>query len=241
MKRRDLLIGAACLASAGVAYAAKPRKNVNLLGSAMLTDIVPLKIGPWYGLEVGDPLALNQKDSLAAKLYNQLVTRSYRNEETGEQVFMLLAYGARQSDELQLHRPEICYPAFGYTLTRNEPMNIALDARMDIPARRLQAEAPERRESIIYWSRLGDYLPQDGGQQREARFETALAGIIPDGLLSRLSAGGDPEYAWRSIERFVLAMFSVLPKEHLDVFIGQTRAKALLAGAGSLTRGAPTG
>ena len=226
--RRDLIMGAACLAGAAGAYALKPRRYVSLLKSDKMADIVPAKFGPWISEDISDPLALNQKDSLTARLYNELVVRVYTREDTQEQVSMLLAYGARQSDELQLHRPEVCYPAFGYTLTRNEPRKIPLARGGELPVRQLRAEAEGRRENIIYWSRLGEYLPQDGGQQREARFETALQGVIPDGLLARFSvSSNDTERAWAGGEQFILAMLAAVAPARRNVLVGTERAKAI--------------
>jgi len=140
--RRDFLVGGACVAAAGAAYGLKPRHEVKLLpAKENLTDLVPMELPGWTGLEVGDPLALNQEGTLSARLYNQTVTRLYRRAETGAQVMMLLAYGARQSDDLQLHRPEICYPAFGYTLIKNQPTQVPLADRTTVPARRLVVTA----------------------------------------------------------------------------------------------------
>jgi EpsI family protein len=228
INRRDALIAAACVAAAGGAYALKPKNHVPLLTSGTLGDLVPTMLAGWTSQDISDPLALNQKDSLSARLYNELVVRLYTHESTQTHVVMLLAYGARQSDELQLHRPEVCYPAFGYTLTRNEAAQIPLGGRVMLPVRRLRAESPERRESIIYWSRLGEYLPQDGGAQRDARFRTALRGQIPDGLLSRFSSvSEDTAGAWASIQVFITTLLAAMPPAELKVLIGSDRARNL--------------
>ncbi|WP_293352456.1 exosortase-associated protein EpsI, V-type [Phenylobacterium sp.] len=229
--RRDLLIGGACVAAAGVGAALKPRRNVSLLAkNETLANIVPAKFGPWRSEDVGDPMAINGPETLSARLYNQLVSRIYTNDEAGASVFMLLAYGGRQTDELQLHRPEICYPAFGFELLRNEPTNLDLAKGVVIPARRLLADSESRRESIVYWTRMGEYLPSSGGQQREDRFRIAMQGIIPDGLLSRFSTiATGPADAWTELETFVTALVAATPAKHRKVLIGTERADALAA------------
>lgn len=227
--RRDLLIGAACVAAAGTGAALKPRRNVSLLAkNETLANIVPAKFGAWRSEDVGDPMAINGPETLSARLYNQLVSRIYTNDEAGASVLMLLAYGGQQTDELQLHRPEVCYPAFGFSLLRNEPMSLDLAKGVVIPARRILAHSESRRESVVYWTRMGEYLPSSGGQQREDRFRIAMQGIIPDGLLSRFSTTAtESEEGWGKIESFVAALISAVPAKHRKVLIGTERANEL--------------
>jgi EpsI family protein len=228
--RRDLLIGAACISAAAAGAALKPRRRVSLLAqNESLADIVPAKFGAWRSEDVGDPMAINGPETLSARLYNQLVTRVYTNDETQGSVFMLLAYGGQQTDELQLHRPEICYPAFGFSLLQNEPTTLDIAKGVVVPARRILADSESRRESVIYWTRMGEYLPASGGQQREDRFRIAMQGIIPDGLLSRFSTtASDSTDAWRHIETFVAALITATPANHRRVLIGTERANALV-------------
>lgn len=226
--RRDLIIGGACVAAAGAAAGLKPRRELPLLTNAKLADVVPARFGGWTSEDVGDPYAINGEGTLSAKLYNELVARRYVNAAGDAQVMALFAYGGRQSDELQLHRPEVCYPAFGYNLTRNEPLDLPVGGTAVIPARRLAASAEGRGESIIYWSRMGEAIPRDGGEQREARLEIAMQGIIPDGLLSRFSAPGDyPEQDWGVIERFVVQMITAIRPDMRKVLIGTDRAQRM--------------
>lgn len=226
--RRDLLVGAACLAAGGGAYALKPRRNVTLLGEDELADVVPPTFGAWVSEDVGDPLAINGPGTLSAKLYNQLLVRNYRNDATGTSVLMLLAYGGRQTDELQLHRPEICYPAFGFELLRNEPTELVLTRNVEVPARRLIADNGQRRESVVYWSRMGEFLPASAGEQREARLKTAMSGIIPDGLLCRFSATpADRRDDWAEINGFVPQLVAAITPKFRKVLIGTERASLM--------------
>lgn len=227
--RRDLLLGALCVSGAIAGTALKPRREVRLLTSGKLADVVPKAFGDWTSEEVGDPYAINGEGTLSAKLYNELLTRQYVNARTGAGVTMLMAYGGRQSDELQLHRPEVCYPAFGFNVTRNDAMSLPIGGGVTVPARRLAAAAEGRVESIIYWSRIGELLPQDGGQQRSARLKIAMQGIVPDGLLSRFSmAGVDPQLEWQVITGFVVELIGAVAPAKRNVLIGSERANALM-------------
>lgn len=230
--RRNLILGGACLVAAVAGTALKPRHEVPLLKGAKLAQVVPAAFGDWISEDMSDPLAINGEGTLSAKLYNELVVRQYVHPKAEVAITMLLAYGGRQSDELQLHRPEICYPAFGYELKRNEAISLPVGGSATVPARRLLAEQEGRRESIIYWSRMGEKLPQDGGQQREARLEIAMQGIIPDGLLSRFSiVGDDPNQDWRAIGAFVTELIAAIAPNRRNVLIGTERAALTNAGA----------
>ena len=226
--RRNLLLGGACVIAAVAGTALKPRHEVPLLKGAKLADVVPAAFGDWVSEDMSDPLAINGEGTLSAKLYNELVVRQYVNEKEQVAITMLLAYGGRQSDELQLHRPEICYPAFGYDVLRNEPISLPVGGSATVPARRLLAQQDDRQESIIYWSRMGEALPQDGGQQRKARLEIAMEGIIPDGLLSRFSiVGDDPAQDWAAIGAFVAQLIAAVAPNRRNVLIGTERAKLI--------------
>jgi EpsI family protein len=227
MNRRALIAGAVCAGGALLAHQLKPNKYVSLLGSAKLADLIPRQFGTWTSEDVGDPLALNGPDSLSSKLYNQLVTRAYTASD-GRQVVMLVAYGERQSDELQLHRPEVCYPAFGFELLRNEPAALQLDRAVRLPARQLLARSPSWQESAIYWTRLGEHFPTSGSEQREARFENTLAGLIPDGVLCRLTSGDPSPDAWRRLEAFARNLIAAAAPQGRQVLIGSGLSQKLV-------------
>ena len=141
---------------------------------------------------------------------------------------MLLAHGQNNTDSLQLHRPESCYPAFGFELSNGKAIQIPLASGVTVPARRLVADAPDRRESIVYWSRLGEYLPTSAGEQRRDRLRTAMGGYIPDGLLARFSAiGEDPAPTLALVQSFIPKLIQAVPPKGRDALIGSTRAKAL--------------
>jgi EpsI family protein len=228
--RRDLLLGSACVLAAGAAYALKPRRYVSLLGQTKLDQIVPSTFGNWTSREVGDLVAPRTESSLSAKLYDETLERVYQHSTTGAQVMMLMAHGDTQSNDLQLHRPEDCYPAFGFALTNNYAILLQLPGGVTIPARHLVADAPGRRETIIYWSRLGESIPIDDGQQRLDRLRTALDGYIADGVLARFSAlGSEPTVTLTLLEGFIPELLMAVPVERRRALIGTGRAEAMTA------------
>jgi EpsI family protein len=193
INRRDLIIGGACLAAAGSAEAIRPRKRLDLLGNRQLEEELPRTFGEWRMLPAEGVIAPPSESSLAARLYNQTVARAYTGP--GDAVVMLLvAYGNTQSDTLQLHRPEVCYPAFGFQVSNSRAALLDVGAAK-IPGRTLTAETEGRLERISYWTRIGEFLPVSEDEQRQMRLRSALAGIIPDGVLVRISTSIEEEAA----------------------------------------------
>lgn len=185
--RRDLIIGGACLVAAGGAFALAPRRHVSLLGDADLGALIPRHFGRWHAIESDALIVPQTESSLATRLYNQSVGRMYV-DPVGNAVMVLIAYGRTQNDELQLHRPEICYPAIGFDLSNNRRVDIPVaNGTVAIPGRAMTAHTDIRTEQILYWTRIGEYLPVDGREQRRRKFELQLDGIIPDGILVRIS------------------------------------------------------
>jgi len=223
--RRDLIIGGLCAVSAGAAYAMTPRRKVTLVGEAKLEQVVPEKFGAWVSNDVGDPFALNTENSLSAKIYNQLITRLYINTATGQQVLMLLAYGASQTDDLQIHRPEVCYPAFGYDIVENKNVDVPILGRVSLPARQMLAQKETASESIVYWSRIGETLPQDGDQQRRDKLNAAMRGFVPDGILCRFSCVRPGTVA--DLQAFIVEILTNVAPDKRQMLVGTERALAL--------------
>jgi EpsI family protein len=218
--RRGALIGLACAAAAGGALALEPRRRISLLGRGQLEQIVPKAFAGWSVRPSQGLVVPNDEDSLAARLYSQIVARLYVHQD-GAGVMLLIAHGGTQDDLLQLHRPEVCYPAFGFALAANRlaPIELAPEARL--PARALSASNSERLEQILYWTRIGEHLPVDGRSQRLAKLEDQFAGIIPDGVLVRISnLEPDPAAALAINAGFATEMVRAVTPAYRPALIG---------------------
>lgn len=219
-KRRDLLIGAGCFAAAGSAAAMKPRTRVDLLGSINLDETLPRAFGPWRAEETGGLIAPPRENSLEDKLYNQVVSRVFSRDD-GAVVMMLVAYGKAQTDLLQLHRPEVCYPFFGFTVTDSHPQMIPVGGDVELPGRAITATSYNRTEQVLYWARVGEYLPQNGNQQMMARLKSQMQGLIVDGVLVRISTVNPeaPEGLATNLD-FARQLVATLPRPLLDPLLG---------------------
>ena len=226
--RREFLIGGACALTAGAAYAATPRERMSLLGKLKLEDLIPRAFGTWSELPTNSVVVPENDDSLAARLYAQTVTRVFVNNSDGTGVMALFAYGDTQSDQLQLHRPEVCYPAFGFAVIESKAVGIGLAKGAVIPARQLTAQSSLRTEHVAYWTRIGEYLPQSGEEQRSAKLRTAFQGIIPDGILVRVSnLQATAEEGFAVNQRFAAQLIDAMPKQGLPVLVGTQIARKL--------------
>ena len=80
-------------------------------------------------------------------------------DDTGEPIMLLVAQSATQSGILQIHRPDFCYTAGGYDLSPSEAHNVAL-LGLTLPALSISATRDARSELIVYWTRIGNHMPQ---------------------------------------------------------------------------------
>lgn len=227
ISRRDLLIGGMLLGASGGALAWTPRNKMSLLGDAQLEKLIPNSFGHWRELPTSALVVPEEEGSLASRLYDQRVGRIYANPDN-DAAMLLIAYGGTQSDSLQLHRPEVCYPAFGFEIRQTANVPIALAPGVEIPGRSLAAVSTARTEQILYWTRIGEYLPVDGADQRWARLRSEMAGTIPDGVLVRISSvGTDPARGLELNRRLAADLMQALSPLARRVLLGTEPAKAL--------------
>lgn len=220
INRRDLLIGGGCLAAAGGAWAMTPRKHMSLAGKLKIEDEIPDSFAGWTRRDNSNLIVPQSEDSLSAKLYSQIVGRLFARDD-GRYVMMLIAYGDTQNDLLQLHRPEVCYPAFGFQVSDSHKQMISVAPGVAIPGRSLIARAPARTEYISYWTRIGEYLPVDGREQRMMKLRTQFAGIVPDGVLVRLSTDlPDATEAFALNQSFAADLLTNLPARVIPALVG---------------------
>lgn len=220
--RRDLLAGLACVGGLGLAEWLRPRTPVVLMPpGGMLTNLVPQQLGTWSQGREGDIVVPRTEGSLASRLYgDQLARIYYRADQTDPPMMLSIAYGTRQSDSLQLHRPEVCYPAVGFTV--GPARGFALDlGGMQVPVVALTATSRDRIEDVVYWTRMGRRFPRSEAEQREMRFANAIEGLVPDGALVRASAiRAKPDVpVFGQVEAFLQALAGSLGRDGRKVLL----------------------
>lgn len=182
--RRDMLLGGLMALTSGVAYARRPKPYAPALRQKDLEAIVPKSVGVWRYLDTGAAV-LPPADALRDRLYDNLITWAYGDPD-GRIVMLVMAYKNVQDGIVQVHRPEVCYPAAGFTLDTERLTVLHLDGH-DVPAKGFAAHGLDRTEQVLYFTRLGSRFPLSWMDQRWAVLDANLAGDIPDGLLARVS------------------------------------------------------
>ena len=217
LDRRKFLIGAAFAGSAAAAYARTPRTIEDALGKRKLEDIIPKKIGEWE-FATASGLVTAPEDQLEKLLYSQLFTRVYTSPGKSP-IMMLVAQSASQTGVLQIHRPEVCYPAGGYTISPVVEFDLPLrDGRLR--TNQLTATADGLSEHIIYWTRIGQHMPISWAQQRLAVASDNLRGLIPDAVLARISTQhASRDVAMDQITGFVRVLIDALPDQNRRVLM----------------------
>ena len=226
--RRDLILGGGLLLAAGGAAALTPRHRIEYLNGRKLDNLIPKKIGNWVDTPSDAFVLPKTPGSLADRLYSDTVGRLYV-APNAIGVMMVLAYGNLQSDLLQLHRPETCYAAVGFQISASDKTKLNVVGNVAVPVRELTASTDNRVEPIVYWTRIGDDLPTDGREQRTMRLQQQIAGIIPDGILVRLSTVGDPgPQTFAALRAFGRAFILAVAPADRQILIGPTLANGLL-------------
>jgi EpsI family protein len=227
LRRRDLLLGGPLVLAAGGALALTPRERLNLLGDKKLEDGIPTSIGAWQ-VTPSNAVILPEAEagSLSARLYDQTVSRLYTSDSEVP-VMLVIAYGSTQSDQLQLHRPEVCYTAVGFEITSAQRVDLPVGTGGlgRLPGRELVASSNERVEPIFYWTRIGDYLPASGNEQRMMKLRSEMRGYIADGVLVRLSTVGEPSpELFGALHRFTTQMLDAVKPEVRPALVGRPLA-----------------
>ena len=211
LNRRQAILGGAFLLTAGTAVARVPSHNIDLLGARKLDKLIPQKIGQWEFYSKSG-LVVPPADQLKDALYSQLLTRVYVAPDALP-IMLLMAQSGGQTGVLQVHRPEYCYPASGFTLMGRSVLPVPLPgSRLEATA--ITAAADDRTEQLLYWTRVGEDMPPTWARQRWSVARANLKGDIPDAVLVRVSAlTPDREAGMATLTRFVQEMFAAVPSD----------------------------
>ncbi|MCA1977678.1 MAG: EpsI family protein [Thiobacillus sp.] len=219
---KHLVVGLCMLAAAGLALALKPTQRIADAGPKIdLETLIPKEFADWKIDATIAPLIANpEQEALINKIYNQTLTRTYVNAK-GERVMLSIAYGGDQSDNMAVHKPEICYPAQGFQILKSPAISTFRTGEGDIPVKRLVAGQGPRIEPITYWTTVGDAVEVSGLKWKLKQLKYGLTGQIPDGLLFRVSSiQADDAAAYRIQDEFTRAMLKAMNPQQRERIIG---------------------
>jgi EpsI family protein len=210
--RRAVLGGLALLLTAGMGAAATPRRRLaEELPPLDLEANIPTQFGNWSLDHTIVPVlpAPDVQDKLE-KLYNKVLSRTYVNAQ-GQRIMFVIAYGADQADRMSLaHLPEACYSTQGFEVWPSVPVSVPVNGR-PFSLVHLRTRKGARTEPVTYWTTVGDEVLVDEVTRRWVRAKYSLKGIIPDGMLVRVSSIDDHEAeAFQLQVSFVNALYAGL-------------------------------
>jgi EpsI family protein len=212
---RNFILLALMLAASGMALEMRPTHKIADQGPKVeLETMIPRTFADWReekqsSAQIVDP----QQNELIKKIYSQTLSRTYVNSN-GYRVMLSIAYGSDQSDSMQVHKPEICYPAQGFTLQSKQAGSLAL-TNGSIPVTRILTTLGQRSEPVTYWTTIGDQVVHGGINKKLIEMRYGLTGKIPDGMLIRLSSiDPDANNAYKIQNHFSAQMLEALAPEY---------------------------
>ncbi|MBT0571516.1 EpsI family protein [Curvibacter sp. CHRR-16] len=221
-RRRAVAVLLSAVTASAVAHYMTPSKHMaDVLGKPDLEKIFPAAFADW----TVDPFARivqpsPETQALLNSIYNQTLTRTYINSN-GRRIMLSVAYGGDQSDATRAHMPEVCYPAQGFQILSNFTGQLVLSDRA-VPTRYLMAKQGNRNEPITYWMVVGDRATVSRLDQKIAQFELGLQGLIPDGMLVRVSSiDADMKRGHDLQAAFLKDLADALPTEFRNRVLGR--------------------
>ncbi len=209
LRRRALVLALGMGSAAALAAWMKPRP-ADPADRIDLDALLPERFGAWR-IDPDSVAFVRAADRRGAQvqMYDQVLERTFLNER-GQRVMLSIAYGADQSADMQLHRPEVCYRAGGFEVGAPSAAQLALGTA-SLPVTRLVAHLPGRPEPITYWAVVGGEF--DAGRRPSLGERLVRLGQRrrSDGLLVRVSSiDPDVEGAWHLQSEFAAAMLQAL-------------------------------
>ena len=220
------LLLALMLLSAGLGASLRPTIFLaDELPTVDLKTMIPRAFGDWQELpqtltQIVDP---QQKETLE-RIYSETLVRTYANAQ-GYRIMLSIAYGKNQNKGLELHSPEVCYPAQGFMLTDRKKTMLQIQGQQ-LQSTRIETHLGQRFEPVTFWTAIGDTVTSGTMQKRLLEFRYAIAGRIPDGFLVRVSSiDRETEQAYVMQARFADEMIAAIAPEHRKRFVGNYQQK----------------
>jgi EpsI family protein len=184
------IVCAAAVVVALASHAYQPSEMLaQRLGDFNLEAVVPEKFGVWRrdasgAAGVVDP----QTKALIDSIYTRTLARVYMADD-GYRIMLSIAYSRDHSDNRDsFHRPEICYPAAGFNILSQRDAQV-VTTYGNVSARRMITRlSAARPEPVTYWVTIGEYAVVTGTDRKLASLRYTSRGLIPDGLLFRVSS-----------------------------------------------------
>lgn len=213
VRLRALFATLLLVSASGLAHVTRPTVHLaDQRGKVDIEQLFPTAFGKWR-LDTSMPASIVSPDveALLKSIYAQTVSRTYVGPQ-GERIMLSVAYGGDQSDATRAHRPDVCYPAQGFDILSNTNAQIDI-GQGELPVRHMVAKLGQRFEPVTFWFVVGEQVAVTGQQQKLAQLRYGVRGVIPDGMLVRVSSiNPDVKAAYELQTRFIADMRAAMPQ-----------------------------
>lgn len=208
-RRMIIAFGGAILSTAAARAMVPTRKLSEEWGRLDLEKDVPRSFDGWalQPQQIASIVSPDQQ-ALLNEVYSQVLSRTYVDKD-GYKIMLAIAYGGDKRNALQTHYPEVCYPGQGFKIRSREEVMLEFPEGK-VPVKRLDTALGEARvEPVTYWAMIGDQPELSGLQRRLGELRFVLQGLIPDGLLFRVSSiDTDTQAAYAKQDEFIKALLA---------------------------------
>jgi EpsI family protein len=219
---RAIVMALLMVAGSLLAVAITPRTYMaDLHPREKLGAMVPRSFGDWEVDRSVVPVPPSPDlQQVLDEIYDETVALTFRNR-SGQRIMVSLAYGRNQHKGMNTHRPEVCYPAQGFKLVRGSEPGVLRFGPREIEVTRVVAAMGPRNEPITYWLMVGEQITHFGYPQRAVAMSYGLRGVIPDGVLVRVSSiNADNAAAFALQERFIQDLLAAVEPTRLPRLLG---------------------
>jgi EpsI family protein len=216
-----------CVAAAGVSSWVQAHQRLTPDVDSLALTSIPTRFGQWSQIRSDDGVvspSLQDEHGRPIAVYDRIVSRTYMLPGHAP-VMLMIAYKRQQYQEDRVHRPELCYYAQGFVVTPLASQMLQIGGH-NIAEASFVAESPQRRETVLYFIRIGSSISESSVAERLALFKAGLSNTVPDGLLVRASVVEDPASPQNAkaqvalMQTFLSAMLSASSSNAKAVMIG---------------------
>lgn len=219
-KRREVTLAGLLTLAGGAHYAVRLTSKRPEISKNAFLSVTPRSIGSFH-FAGEDGVVLPVEDDLTKILYSNTRFGTYSNG-VDPPIMLLVAYDRAQEYDVQIHRPETCYPAAGFNIDYRT--HVQTDAILGRPSEAifLTASRSDRVEQILYWTRIGGQFPADYAAQRIAILKSNFSGVVPDAVLIRVSMiSTDRAKAFKILAGFMKDMIGDVTGTARRVYLGE--------------------
>jgi EpsI family protein len=215
-----LLITLALLIAAGAGVALKPTKHLTRNAQKIdLETLIPKHFSDWRLEDSVVPIVNPEQEAALRNIYSQTLTRTYINS-IGQRMMLSIAYGDGIDRQLDIHRPEFCYPAQGFEISQFSDQSIQTSYGK-LHLRRMVASNNQRIEPISYWIKIGDKSFSSTIERKLIVIKQGLTGKVSSGMLVRISSiNTNKTLAFQEQDDFINAMLRAMPDSQRKQLIG---------------------